>query len=706
MRRFLKGRGPGRGRGLWVMLIVISIVFSGVVIARRARIEGQNRTVELVMDFDSARTLCMENGYDLGDFISEMKSAGIASFALTELTLKDLADRGHVAVMSGAEIIAARRLGGIAGPLSGKLGRNGQIDPARTYIMPLDLIGESEIKDVLPRRLPEKLIRARQADSLTVVEVAQDKDMLLKLNMGMPRDYMALLKTKGLGIVPRFMNFKGAKPEIAAYFLERTEEFGPIDAVLFDGTEVLGYPDHMAEIAGELKKHGLSFGRIEFSKQLGEQQFARYMTPGRVIRVHSITHNEISKFTPPKARERFIRAARERGMRILYIRPLVAFDNGEDPIRGNIDYVRSLASALEREGFTLGKARPYQDFDVATTILAVIAAGALAGGILLLVELYTISPCTAVALFIAGLLAFTGLSAAGARVFARQLVALGAAVVYPSLGAIHVSRTWTRRPLYLPAPQALLRAGFTWMAACLITGAGAIIVAGILSAPGFMIQLDQFAGVKLMHILPPLVVAYFMWRHWQALQGAQLRGDQNGDFVVPAPSLGSLLARPLLIWHVLAGMLVLLAGIIYIGRTGNTFGIPISGMEETVRVALEKVFSVRPRTKEFLLGHPAMILGAVLVLAGGPEERRWAPFFLIVGTIGQLSFVNSFSHIHTPVVMTALRTLWGGLLGLVLGTFLSALYLWGVRPYLARFSGVERSGMRDSRVDRGSIIDG
>src|SRR5262249_39008283 len=75
---------------------------------------------------------------------------------------------------------------------------------------------------------------------------------------------------------------------------------------------------------------------------------------------------------------------------------------------------------------------------------------------------------------------------------------------------------------------------------------------------------------------------------------------------------------------------------------------------------------VRPRTKEFLVGHPALIVALALwALARG---RAWIVPLLCVGAIGQESLVNSFCHLHTPIALTLARTwnsLWlGSLIGL------------------------------------------
>jgi hypothetical protein len=96
---------------------------------------------------------------------------------------------------------------------------------------------------------------------------------------------------------------------------------------------------------------------------------------------------------------------------------------------------------------------------------------------------------------------------------------------------------------------------------------------------------------------------------------------------------------------------------------------------------LEDAFGVRPRFKE-LLGYPVLLLGLLL----HPRWGRPATAALVVlGAIGPISLVNSFLHLHTPLVITLLRSLYGLGLGLLFG-----LAVWGI---------LLRRRLRSRRVD-------
>ncbi|MFR9293217.1 MAG: DUF5693 family protein, partial [Peptococcus niger] len=105
---------------------------------------------------------------------------------------------------------------------------------------------------------------------------------------------------------------------------------------------------------------------------------------------------------------------------------------------------------------------------------------------------------------------------------------------------------------------------------------------------------------------------------------------------------------------------------IYVSRTGNDSA-AISDTEMGFRQWLTDVLSVRPRSKEFLIGYPFTLAWFLLA-------RKRASFWLmsLPLVIGQVSLVNTYAHIHTPLAIS----LWRSGNGLLVGILLSAV-LWG-----------------------------
>jgi hypothetical protein len=132
---------------------------------------------------------------------------------------------------------------------------------------------------------------------------------------------------------------------------------------------------------------------------------------------------------------------------------------------------------------------------------------------------------------------------------------------------------------------------------------------------------------------------------------------------------GKLLRTPITLLWVIAAGVIGIVGMYYMSRTGNSGS--VTPIEKVFRTFLENTVGVRPRNKEFMLGHPLLILGAFLAF-----KYRNAAFIMIVAVIAQLSMVDTFAHIHSPVLISLVRGLLGLGLGLIIGII--AVIVWQI----------------------------
>ena len=108
-------------------------------------------------------------------------------------------------------------------------------------------------------------------------------------------------------------------------------------------------------------------------------------------------------------------------------------------------------------------------------------------------------------------------------------------------------------------------------------------------------------------------------------------------------------------------------------RSGNYFSMPQFIFEKQFREFLETIFFVRPRTKEFLIGYPFLILAFLLV--DKKISRLWIWFFNMIGTVALISIINSFCHVHTPIDISIYRTLLGTILGFIVTAVYGSIFL-------------------------------
>ena len=60
-------------------------------------------------------------------------------------------------------------------------------------------------------------------------------------------------------------------------------------------------------------------------------------------------------------------------------------------------------------------------------------------------------------------------------------------------------------------------------------------------------------------------------------------------------------------------------------------------------------------------------------------NRKWGSILLVPGVIGFLSIMNTFTHLHIPVAVSVLRTLYSVSLGLVVGLLFILIFKIGYR---------------------------
>ena len=109
---------------------------------------------------------------------------------------------------------------------------------------------------------------------------------------------------------------------------------------------------------------------------------------------------------------------------------------------------------------------------------------------------------------------------------------------------------------------------------------------------------------------------------------------------------------------------------------GSSLKDAVPGFEKFGRAFLENALSIRPRTKEFLIGYPALMIACFYYFRG---HSKWLWLILAVGALAPISMTNSFCHIHTPLVITVTRSCIGLILGIVVGLVLYLVYeLWSL----------------------------
>lgn len=608
-----------------VLLIYIPLVAAAYVAADRYGVEMRNREVGLAVDGADLYALLATGPAPPADTLARL-AARRTLVAMSEDTVATLLDSGQVTLVPGSA-------------------------STLTLFTP-----DAALAERLRVHLGVKLQLPVQVQPVPTgyrVHLPASRDLLDKVGVGLPPARTQTLRQLGLGIVARLRNYPGVSAQAVEFTIAQAAGQGAQVAV-FDGEEVLGYPTLIATCAKALEASNLAYGSVEFAKQRGDERLGRKLD-GSLVRVHSITGAEMATMNPADTVDRFLRAVRERNIRLCYLRSYSGSRATASQLFADMDAV---SEGLVHSGFGLAAPRPLSPFSEPVWLRLLVAVAPVAGAVLLLGLIVPLSARARLALFMLGLLAGWGLLLAAPGLGAKEKALLGA-IVFPSISLVLLARTVQSEPSPGGVGALILRGLLMLLTVSLISAGGALTTVAMLSERLYLVKVDQFSGIKLANLVPLLLVAlvaagylyadHLSLRQWWALVRTRL---------------ARLFARPVLAWQVLAAALALGALAFFVLRTGNEPGVGVSGLEMRFRGFLEQYLPARPRTKEFLIGHPALMLAVALGLTG---RRRWLVPVLVVAAIGQVSLVNTFCHIHTPIALSLTRSLVGLGLGAVVG---------------------------------------
>jgi|GEM_PF-2947088 len=389
------------------------------------------------------------------------------------------------------------------------------------------------------------------------------------------------------------------------------------------------------------KVSGFKLGMVEFEEQNGIRE-CFYRFPGQVIRVHLIADDELEKIRKIQAIRRWQRAVLERNFRMLYVFPM--------PYTGwknNLEYISEIKTGIENTGYRIGEIGRTLEFRASSFLWLVSAAGILMCLVMLIREFirkfswlwfFVLFACL-VLLFVSGF----------SRIALGQSLAFLAVLVF-SVVSLKIIKT--RQSHFI----------VKFLSISAVSSAGGLLLAGAMSDTLFMLRVEQFRGTLSAHILPFLLVMFYLYRNFNQ-------------------EIKSILDQPAKIRHLLLGLLAAvafgIAAFVMLVRLKEV--LPASALEREIRLYLEDALVARPRFKEFLIGHPLMILGLYLLAVSESDwqKKAFAWLCVVCGIIGQVSILNTFCHLHTPLCLTLLRVFNGLWSGIIIGLLL----VWLFRRY-------------------------
>jgi hypothetical protein len=633
---------------LGALLVSINITL------KRYQFENRSNRVEMAVSYNEMEQLSVLGGINSATLFKRLRDeAKITSVAIEEDTIEDFVERGKVTVLKGSEIMNMYRVGHVNRFLLTHLYKQIKVKPNCFYLIIEERGDYERISDFLTVEFGKDNVK--RVGRVNILEVIDSREDLMNLRVGISKDKIAMVKSLGLRPIIRLSNSNRLnkyviKQKLLSFVNETTR---PI--MIFEGETALGYPNHVAIVQEALQDYNIHLGFVEFTKRVVEKQLAAAL-PELVIRVHTIPEKEMISLSREQAVQRYVRAARERSIKILFIRPFFQGYHEESMIDFNIQFIKNIGLRLQAHHKSLGQLntadstsyQPTQNWELMILSLGVLTV------ILFLVNFFI--NLRMINFLIINILFLSCFSLA--VIFQHQtkwgqIMALVTAIIVPAFAMIsqfplRVEPVEGMRKIYQMITYILSVVGITLV--------GCFLIVGFLSDIRFIEGVSRFVGVKAAFVGPLLIVGvfyYFKPHRISSLLYILRRGFQS----------------PINMASIIAILFTLFFVILLLLRSGNYIAMPQFTLEEKFRALLENTLFVRPRTKEFLIGYPFLLFSFYGI--DRFISRRWIWLFNGIGLVALISMINSFCHIHTPLAISIYRTC----MGIVIGTLLGVIYI-------------------------------
>lgn len=653
---------------IFIAVIILGLIASLAIDVQRYQVEQANKSIELIMDYEDLVALAEKEGLPPEKVLAQAKEAGITSLAVYETTFKKLNVNGKAAAVNGSVLLANYQNGAISDPGWRQLIESGQIKGTNVYVTGHNQQTFQEVHEDLVRRLGQDRVRELTISGQRVLEVKANYEEFEKMDLGMPTDEMQAVNDAGFYVVARPTNYRQCTKDDIDAFFDRLDGY-QVSAIVASGSQTLGAPDESQYMAQQMRQRGLTLGMIEgvtqlkFFPQDGMLDIAK-ANDYQSARLYSIPKDEQKKMKVNEAIDRWGTTDDERNIRFNLLKTFEKPAPDMTLLETNMSYVAGVKNKLEAQGFTMGRAGVFASFYPEAPLRSLVMLG-VAAGIVLYLSLVIPAMKSKQAYILLAVLALVMvvpvLMGHGNKI--RVAAALAAANVFPAISVLWIlDKIRQRVPQQGAGLLRMIGAGVAALFVCgMISYVGAAYLSASLADTEYLLEVNIFRGIKLTFILPIVLVAIGFLQRFDVFDGKM---DDTEGFL---EQFKRILDVPVKVKTLLGLFLVLVAAVVLVARSGHTMGMPVSATELKFRAFLEQAMYARPRTKEFMIGHPAFLLAAMAWF------RKWPTMVLfvlvMVATIGQGSMVETFAHMRSPILMSTAR----GLGGLVLGAGVGAI---------------------------------
>ncbi|MDX9887790.1 MAG: DUF5693 family protein [Anaerovoracaceae bacterium] len=686
--------------GIGLVVIVCLIIIGG-----RFNVEKNNKTYDVVLDFNEVEAMAIQSSQDINWWLQEFKKMGINKVGLTEesiVTLMEDTELPVTGIVMDKLMQDANWKAGYPSDFVEEI--EGWGYDSFDVVFQAEGQGAAFLKNGISQRISKdryilfeegnkiygfidgtadvalysEKYKLQNSDNTGYQErIDMESSKIMYISLGFLPGKVQTIQEAGMEIVPRTMSYSGWNDtDFARAVVGDYEKYGiSPDYIIVGGQAVFGYDDGVDFAKNYIVNNNVTMGLIENTTQL--QNIMQYgvedvaIASGynavRIFTVWPYIQNRYQYYGYEGSKEienTLFRAVVERNIRVIYYKPIFEFEDLHTYVTDIEEYqtlFENLESRLAAHGFEIGRATQMKNYQVNPWLKIIAGIGSVLGALLLLRLLFPIPRKWILGFGIAGVAGVIGMAMAMAELF-ELTAAFFSAVIIASLGisVFTAQARWAQDNLAQDEKVSKIIAVsiFALLASVLVALLGGLMTAAPISSVNYMLEIDIFRGVKVAQLLPILYyILIFL-----ALFGYSESKKKVGrlEFL----DLKELLNLRVKAWMVLVGIIILGLGAYYILRTGHNSTLEVSSIEMVVRNKLEDFLVARPRTKEFLIAFPSIMM---MVYCATRRWKLWTILFGLGGVIGITSVCNTFQHIRTPLYLGLYRTGYGLIFGILIG---------------------------------------
>lgn len=609
---------------------VLSIVFLLIGVAvgvSRSQIEEKRRDFQVAIKYADALAISKRTGDSYEDVLVRLKEVGANAIFVRENTV----------IPESSSDFSNYKAQGKASHYDGyELKRFYQdADNIKLGSIYIEVL-EQDVEEDIYNHFINKDINVNKVDiqGKIFLEIQESAHTLSTTGVGFNEEDLAIAADLGYTILPQVKSWTSPSEESIQYMVSELERLPNLGNIYFSDSEVVGLGSPYMEKL--LQEKGLGFVEFFSDRQKGFSAIAKASSnDGKnytVTRFHTLSDGEVNTYTPQRLLERYMLALRERNINtFLFKLPTKeGFRMGEAKL---VDSIQSFIMEAENKGYKVsndGESYNLKPLNYLSVLL--IGIGAFGVFVLLWDELGLAR--IGMILSIIGFIGYALLLRMNFGLGAKMMALFGT-ICFPTYATLR-SVNATGKGMW-HAVKSLL------MTVCISFG-GALIVVGTISNTEFGLGIELFRGVKLSFVAPLILILLIMVYKHHSFTLKEVE-----EWIKKPITYGTI---------ILLGVLALVM-LVYISKSGNS-GQEIA-LEIQIRKFLTNTLGVRPRTKEFLIGYPVLMI----ITYYGYKKFFWP--LLILATMGPISLINTYTHIHTPFMISLIRSVYGVVIGMIIG---------------------------------------